>query len=63
MYHGGVHSGANYGLEGGAGGGYFSSAVCMPPAHQIFGLSQMAAHQSAQMSTQAVNGATSATTG
>ncbi|XP_043241075.1 transcription factor GATA-4-like [Amphibalanus amphitrite] len=62
MYHGGVHNGASYGLEGGAGGGYFSGAMCMPPAHQIFGLSQMAA-QSAQMSSQAVNGATSATTG
>ena len=61
MYHGGVHNGASYGLEGGGGGGYFPGAVCVPLAHQIFGLSQMAA-QSAQMSSQAVNGASSAAT-
>ena len=64
MYHGGVHNAGAYGLEGGGGGGgtYFPSGMCVPPAHQIFGLSQMAAQsaqmaaQSAQMAPQAVNG-------
>ncbi|XP_037081832.1 transcription factor GATA-4-like [Pollicipes pollicipes] len=63
MYHGGVHNAGGYGLEGGAsGGGYFPSPVCVPPAHQIFGFSQMAA-QSAQMTAPAGGGAAGASGG
>ncbi|KAF0300483.1 GATA-binding factor 6-B [Amphibalanus amphitrite] len=63
MYHGAVHGGAGYGLEssgagaggssgggGGGGGGYLSGGVCVPPAHQLFGLQHMTG-QTSHMAT------------